>query len=79
MAFETDWGLSTVLEALRVARTARSPVTEGCRATYGPRNEALRDSGTPTVGFRWWVPFGVGKFEIRNSKFEIFLKPSMRE
>jgi len=67
MAFETDWGLSTVLEALRVARTARSPVTEGCRATCDPRNEALRNRATPTGGSGRRLLVGGRQFLIPNS------------
>jgi len=37
----------------------------------GPRNEAPRNSGTPTVDSLRRMQLGGGKFEIRNSKFEI--------
>jgi len=68
MAVEADCGESTVLEALRVARTTRFPVLGECR---GPRDETLRNSAMPTRASRWGMQIGDGKFEIRNSKFEI--------
>jgi len=46
MAFGGDCGASTVLEALRVAHAARFLVLVTSR---GPRDEALRNSATPTV------------------------------
>jgi len=53
MAFEAACGVPTVLEALDVASTARLPMPEECwvGCLTRPRDEALRDSATPTVGF----------------------------
>jgi len=45
MAFEADCGASTVLEASYVTRTAGPHVEEALR---GPRDEALRNTATPT-------------------------------
>jgi hypothetical protein len=75
MASEAACDLSTVLEAPRVASTARSLVPGECRAiSRVPRDEALHDSATPTYGFpaedaSWGA--ANPKSEIRNSKFEI--------
>jgi len=69
MAFEADCDSSTVLEAIYVASTSRSAVPEGCRATCGLRDEALRDSATPTQASRQDSE-AAGR-QIRNSKFEI--------
>jgi hypothetical protein len=66
MAFEGDCGTSTVLEALRVAHAARFLVLVTSR---GPRDEALRNSATPTVGSRRRMRAG-GR-QIRNPKSEI--------
>ena len=68
MAFEADCGVSTVLEAYRVASAPRFPVPEERSARFrrnmarasghhlttsrGPRDEALRNSATPTVASR---------------------------
>jgi len=73
MAFEADCGASTVLEALCVTSTPRFPIPEECRAPCHtrPRDEALRNSGPPTVGSGWRVKAGVAGWKIRNSKFEI--------
>ncbi len=68
MALEADWGVLTVLEALRVASTLRFPVPV---AFHSLGDEALRNSGTPTRGFGRGMQIGGGKFEIRNSKSEI--------
>ena len=58
-----------MLEAFRVASTDEFPVPATPR---GPRDEALRDCGAPTVDPREKVQVGGGvensKFEIRNSK-----------
>ena len=64
MAFKADCGASTVLEAPCVTSTSRFLVA-------GEFWTALRNSATPTVGSRWRIQIGGGKFEIRNSKFEI--------
>ena len=56
MAFEADCGVSTVLEASYVTRTAEPPVEKTLR---GPRDEALRDSATPTGGSGWGMTTGV--------------------
>jgi hypothetical protein len=66
MAFEADCGSSTVLLALCVATTVGFflPGEGG-----GPRDEALRDSVTPTGVSRRRIEDG-GR-QIRNSKFEI--------
>ena len=69
MAFEADCDSSTVLEAIYVASTSRSAVPEGCRVTCGLRDEALRDSATPTQASRQDSE-AAGR-QIRNSKFEI--------
>jgi hypothetical protein len=60
MAFEADCDSSTVLEAPFVASTSRSPVPEGCRAIFGPRDEALRNSATPTGGSGRRIRLGDG-------------------
>ena len=39
--------------------------------SHGPRDEALRNSATPTGGSGRRIQIGDGKSEIRNSKFEI--------
>ena len=64
MAFEADCGSSTVLEEFRAPSTARFLVpgethvsTAACLRRHlttsrGPRDEALHDSATPTVGSR---------------------------
>jgi len=67
MAFEADWGSSTVLKAFRAASITRFPVPE---VTFrGPRDEALRDSATPTGAFRQRIE-AAGR-QIRNPKSEI--------
>ena len=77
MALEADCGVATVLEALRVTTAVGALVPGECLATNyltasgGPCDEALHDSVTPTVGSRLGIHVGDGKFEIRNSKFEI--------
>jgi len=45
MAFEADCGASTVLEASYVTRTAGPHLDEALR---GPRDEAIRNTTTPT-------------------------------
>jgi len=67
MAFEADWGSSTVLDAIRVATIPRFPVPVAARS---PRDEAVRDSATPTGGSGRRMRVGDGKSEIRNSKSE---------
>jgi hypothetical protein len=78
MAFEADCDSSTVLEARWVASTDGFPVQGERRAAFlipsdttsrGPRDEALRNSATPTMGSRRRMQAG-GR-QIRNSKFEI--------
>jgi len=66
MALEADWGVLTVLEALRVTTTPRFPVSVAAR---GPRDEALRDSATPTGASRQRMQ--VAGRQIRNPKSEI--------
>ena len=68
---------------LRCAPVSRGPVQScyprgrrgGCAVATGlccgPRDEALRNSATPTGGSEGRMQIGDGKFEIRNSKFEI--------
>ena len=54
MAFDADCGSLTVLEALLVASASRFPMPVECWApvTCVPRDEALRDSATPTGASR---------------------------
>ena len=67
MAFEADCGVSTVLEEIRVTSTARFLVPGECRAT-GPRDEALRDSATPTGASSRGFTFGVANPKSEISK-----------
>jgi hypothetical protein len=98
MAFEADWGASTVLEARWVASTARSAVSgerwapflipNSSTTSRGSRDEALRNSGAPTVGSRCWAQAGgAGNSEFRiptggewveNPKSEIRNPKSLR-
>jgi hypothetical protein len=65
MLFKADCGVSTVLEALRVATAARFPAP----LPGDTREEALRNSAMPTVGPRRRMQAG-GR-QIRNPKSEI--------
>ena len=49
MAFEADCGASTVLEALRVASTARFLVPEECRAVMDVQPRRLHDKAHQDV------------------------------
>ena len=74
MASVANCGSSTVLGVLRVTTTVGFLVPGECRATKFFAALATRPSA-PTLR-RLWVPgagcrLGGGKFEIRNSKFEI--------
>ena len=73
MAFETDCGSSTALEDFRVVNTVGFPVPGEYRATCHawPRDEALRNSATPTGGSERRMQIGDVKSEIRNPKSEI--------
>ena len=61
MAFGADCGVSTVLEEIRVASTAR-------RLAMRPSAAAPRRSGAPGEGCS--VGAANSKFEIRNLQFE---------